>query len=484
MKNFDKVILYLSFVLFFTAVVSCDEDLSSTKPEEKIHNGMIFVDSNPQGIKIFLNEKNTGYLTPDTLKWLQEGLYGITLKNDLLRDTFIVSSAVDGKVQELFVDYYSNPKMRGKISCLSVPEGADIYLNDVFTGKITPDTLVDLFPMEYKLKFMKENHRSDSLISTVLSNKVTHAVLTLADTSLWVDYHSGNSGLSSNFVSAIEFDKKNNLWIGTQDRGLIYHNSENWVIYNTSNSILPSERIQKIISHEDEIWVGTIAGIVRIINDSWDLITKSNSPLSSDYIEDLAIDHNGVLWIATDDGLASFYTGSWNLFVPDNSEIPGRYITSIAVDDLNNKWIGTLNNGIAMFDGNAFTIYSENNGAIVNDKIQDISIRQNGEVWAAHIPIQSKIENVSYYSDEQWRVPNFDSQLKKVNRIFCDDLNFVWILTEGGIYLNKFSGAVTLYNKDNSRIIVNNISDAARDKAGNIWFAQLGGGIVKFKGAK
>ncbi|MCO6473002.1 MAG: PEGA domain-containing protein [Melioribacteraceae bacterium] len=484
MKTFLNKILFLLFLVFITAVTSCDEELSSTKPEGRVHNGMIFVDSNPHGIQIYLNEINTGYFTPDTLKWLQDGLYVITLKNELLRDTFIVLSAIDGEVQELFVDYYSNPKMRGKISCLSVPEGADIYLNDEFTGKITPDTLVDLFPMEYKIKFVKENHRSDSLISTVLSNKITHAVLTLADTSLWVDYHSGNSGMSSNFISTIEFDKNNNLWIGTQDKGFIYYDYENWLTFSPSNSILPSERIQKIISNGDEIWVGTTAGIVKIINDSWELITKTNSPLLSDYIEDIEVDLNGVFWIATDNGLASYNSGTWHLYFPDNSQIPGRYITSIAVDGFNKKWIGTLDNGIAMFDGNNFTIYSEDNGALVNNKIQDISIRENGEIWAAHVPIQNKTENVSYFSSGQWRVPNFDSQLKKVNRIICDELNYVWLLTEGGIFVNKFSGAVTLYNKENSRIIVNNISDASRDKAGYIWFAELGGGIVKFKGSK
>lgn len=482
--RFRNIIVSAILLLLIIFMSGCNEELSSTQPEGKIPNGFVFIDSNPQGIKIYLNEKNTGYFTPDTIKWLKDGEYLITLKNDLLRDTSFVINAVDGEVKEIFVDYFSNPKMRGKISCLSVPEGAEIYLDDVFTGKLTPDTLVDLFPKNYKLKFVKENHRSDSLISTVLSNKITHAVLTLADTSLWVDYHAGNSGLISNFITAIEIDNKNNLWIGTKDRGLVYYDHNNWISYTPSNSILPSERIQQILSKQNETWIGTTAGIIRVINNTWELINENNSPLTSDYVEDIAADLNGVVWIATDEGLASYDNGNWNLFVPENSQLPGRYITSIAVDQFNYKWIGTLNNGVAVYDGNNFSNYSEGNDALANNKIQDVSIRQNGEIWIAYIPIQNKNEKVGYFSNGQWRIPNFDPQLNKVNRIYCDGNNYVWFLTEGGIFVNKFSGAVTHYNKENSRLIVNNISDAKRDMSGSIWFGELGGGIVKFKGAK
>ena len=53
----------------------------------------------------------------------------------------------------------------------------------------------------------------------------------------WVVYNTSNSGLPSDTVNAIAIDGNGNKWIGTYDRGLAKFDGTNWTVYDTSNSV-------------------------------------------------------------------------------------------------------------------------------------------------------------------------------------------------------------------------------------------------------
>ena len=80
-KGYNFVILTILSVL---SAVSCKREIYTGVTEPSVfQNGRIFVNSNPKRASIYLNGRNTGQVTPDTLKWLDNGTYDITLKLNL-----------------------------------------------------------------------------------------------------------------------------------------------------------------------------------------------------------------------------------------------------------------------------------------------------------------------------------------------------------------------------------------------------------------
>ncbi|NOX19195.1 MAG: PEGA domain-containing protein [Chlorobi bacterium] len=175
-------LLLIIFAFFFAA--GCNDEISSSKPEEFLENNMIFVDSNPQGAHIFLDGRNTAFVTPDTLKWLDVKSYDATLKMEYFRDTSFQITVASSNVNNIFIDYTMNLKMYGAVKFISTPSGADIYFDGIFTGKTTPDALLHVFPGEHVVIFELENYIPDTFMVYVYSSITTDAVSQLEQDSL------------------------------------------------------------------------------------------------------------------------------------------------------------------------------------------------------------------------------------------------------------------------------------------------------------
>jgi ligand-binding sensor domain-containing protein len=78
-------------------------------------------------------------------------------------------------------------------------------------------------------------------------------------------------------------------------------------LFTANNSMLPSDIIAAIEVNAGLQWFGTPAGLAHKNGDNWKVFTTSNSNLPSNNIKQLYIDHNddGSLWIATADGKLS-----------------------------------------------------------------------------------------------------------------------------------------------------------------------------------
>ncbi|MCA1744726.1 MAG: hybrid sensor histidine kinase/response regulator, partial [Bacteroidales bacterium] len=95
---------------------------------------------------------------------------------------------------------------------------------------------------------------------------------------VWTSYQSGNlttkQSIISNSLNAIFSDTKGRIWIGTKESGLTLYNPDEDAFrkpFDTSNG-MPSNKIYSIIDDaEDNIWVCTEGGIVRIASDLSDI---------------------------------------------------------------------------------------------------------------------------------------------------------------------------------------------------------------------
>jgi len=107
---------------------------------------------------------------------------------------------------------------------------------------------------------------------------------------------------------SITSDKQNNIWVGTDENGLIKFDNSIISLYNTSNSGLPCNCVSTVgIDSLNNIWIGTCsAGLVKYDGTTWTIYDTSNSSIPSNFVKAIVIDSLNNKWIGTDAGLAVF----------------------------------------------------------------------------------------------------------------------------------------------------------------------------------
>jgi hypothetical protein len=473
-------------LIFLPLIISCDKEVFTGPPEEPpVQNAQIAIQSNPAGAKIWLNGKNLGITTPDTIKWLKTDSYVITLKLGLFKDSIFTANAVDNSLLSMYIDYYLNPGHFGKIECKSNPIGADILLNDVNTGFQTPHIFSGLFPGAYKIKLTYPEHRADSTVVTVRGGRTINYTAVMNDTTKWVTYNVSNSPIQANHISSIAADENNIKWIGSGDKGLARFDGKNWTIYNRKNSALPFDAINCItVDPQNNVWIGTIGGLIVISGSTW---IDYTSKLPSSFVTSVAFDKSGRAWIGTNTGLVKYDGNTWQVFSVDNSGIAGNFVLSIAVDSKDRIWFGTNAFGIGMFDGIKWEVYNMSNmnlGANLGNGISSIAADDNGMIWAAHIsdPLAYEDGGLSRFDGTHWKrilIPGV--QVEQIEDIYVDGNNFKWLSTYGGVARFSQPDNPLIFTAQNSKLPVNQVKGIMFDKNGDLWFATFGGGLTKLK---
>ncbi len=193
----------------------------------------------------------------------------------------------------------------------------------------------------------------------------------------------------NDYVMCLKEDQHENIWIGTwYGLSLFKHseivkanqNSANIINFlnkpNDQNSLTNNTIMSLIEDRDGTIWVGTLAGINRIMQTDGDYKFESNfensngESLRNKKILELCEDNTGDIWFSTQDGgicLLDVNTGIYKEFNSSNG-FYDHIINSISQDSLGILWLGT-NNGLCRFDPQNFTfnIYYTEDGLLSND---------------------------------------------------------------------------------------------------------------------
>lgn len=168
------------------------------------------------------------------------------------------------------------------------------------------------------------------------------------------------------------------------------------------------------------------------------------------------------LWLATNGGLVKYNktTGENIFYNKGNSYIPDNFINNLVKDAKGNIWFTCHFNGIAMFDGAAFTRFNDENSSIPS--IQwNVSIQTDtkGNIWFG------SLRNVVKYNGNTWEIWETGSPISSSNMVHCvfvDSNDDVWVAGEWGIgviindkftYFNEITGDFNCIAADNNGII-------------------------------
>ena len=117
-----------------------------------------------------------------------------------------------------------------------------------------------------------EDEKGNLYFSLVNYNKVAddddkEGLAILKPGGKWLHYNDKNSGMPSNRVNNILYDKfEHVLWLGTDQSGIVRFNlKDGWENYNNVNSPAPGHTIYQLVQNsKGDIYVTTANGLLRL----------------------------------------------------------------------------------------------------------------------------------------------------------------------------------------------------------------------------
>ena len=265
---------------------------------------------------------------------------------------------------------------------------------------------------------------------------------------------------------------------------LVVAQSQEWMVFDTSNSTIPSNYVTSIAEDlEGNIWVGTYGGLISISENVWRIYNTNNSNLPSNGIETIAVDSNNVKWIGlSNNGLVKYYNDIWEQYDAQNLILSSSCVTQIIVDKYNRKWVAA--GSVLVIDDTSLISYTVENSGLPSGNIPSIDVNDLLNVWICMqsiIPIYAG--GLVKYDGTDWTIYNYDTPGFSTGNIYyveCDK-DTIWVGTDWG--LSKYDGLQWVtYLEENSGLPDNHVNSILADPDGTKWIG-VGRATFDRKGA-
>nr|WP_268820552.1 EAL domain-containing protein [Paraglaciecola sp. G1-23] len=309
-------------------------------------------------------------------------------------------------------------------------------------------------------------------------------------------YDKTNSTLKSNEIYTLAIDRNGELLVATDEDLYLYdRQSNNFLPFIVNGEKLPNE-VKVIFSEQDKTWIGSLSqGLFLLdhVSNTLHDLKKENKwevQIPANYIYEIK-QINNEYWIGTEQGayvVNIIAAETISLNTSSSPAIVGQEVRSIIQDGGNNIWLGT-STGISILDANKNTLvtYNEQNNidfGLNSSHFFKLFVDSNNSIWLGtysggaykHNPNNSKIKLFNHSAKNEnslsgnliWGVKEdvngniwlatqtdginmFDPKTKSFKRyltdfkhhiwsITIDDIQRIWIASNGGIFVYKFNG--------------------------------------------
>lgn len=304
--------------------------------------------------------------------------------------------------------------------------------------------------------------------------------------SIWMLYNTENSIIPSNVVRSIDIDSKGIVWASTEE-GIVKIENNKWSVIDAKNSPLPEIKNGKTfvfdlkVDKKDRIWISSLGGTFMFDGANWKKFDKTNSPLRG--FETITVDRTGAIWFGSGIGLIKYNGNEWNEYNTKNCKIPSNSIKDVYLDHNNILWVST-NQGLTCFKNGIWTVYNTENSKLPNNNIYGIGGDSQGNLWFGSGGVGSKGGLVKIDSLNNWTVYSKENSKLPSNTIWGLEIDnnsgLIWL----GVYsagLVCFDGTNwEMYNSSNS-IVPDFVHSIAIDPNGAKWIGTSGGLIYTTK---
>ena len=251
-------------------------------------------------------------------------------------------------------------------------------------------------------------------------------------------------------IHAILCQMFSRIWMATEGDGLFMYDAKTKELknyrYESEQSGLNSNYVRSLeLDTENRLWVGTYSGlnIYKEATDNFSSIKSSEiqeGSLSQNSVRSIFKDSQGGMWLGTYWGGLNYYHPLCNRFqrikhVPFLNSLSNNVVSCIVEDSEHNLWIGTSDGGLNFYDST------------------------------------SKL-----YKNYLFKSGSLDVPFKDIKTVYVDeehDKVYVGAHTGGMMALQRKSGRVEYFNRQNSNLPSNNIYSIISDENGGLWVASL-----------
>lgn len=248
--------------------------------------------------------------------------------------------------------------------------------------------------------------------------------------------YTTKDGLTSNDVRSLVCDRAGNMWVATWGGKVLKFdkNQGRFVQIPALNDIVYSLVSSLMIDRNDNLWIGTLEGIVRYDLNSGNIKTfRTIDGLTDNDISCIFEAHNGEIWIGTKQKGITVYNGkSFKTYYRENG-LTYNSISSIAEDKSKNLWIGTEGGGVFVYNGKAFINYKIKNG-LISDFISLIVTDKKGNVWLGTNKGISKFDASKKQFYTYTSGDGFTGVETKLRAVYQDRASRLWFGTVNGVY--------------------------------------------------
>lgn len=258
-----------------------------------------------------------------------------------------------------------------------------------------------------------------------------------------------------------------------------------WVVFDTLNSMLPSNQVQAIAADSGSVWIGTADGLARYDGSAWQVFDTTNTPLKSSFITALATDGKGGVWVGTGKGVGWFDGNQWLVFDSSNAPFTDNFVTAIARGPSGVIWIGT-EDGLVQRNDSTWVLFNDSTSGFIEDLVRSVSVDPDGTLWVGSFDTFNFVGRIWKYDGIQWTSTRLD--LKGLPSSFPEALvagtsTLRWLGTSGttGGALVRITGDQwNIFDRFNSGLPNSGVASIALEDT-LVWMA-TGAGLVSFDG--
>ena len=383
--------------------------------------GNIFCDSKPEKAEIFLNDKNTGAVTPSTLYEILPGNYEVRYHLQNYQDDSVNITVSSGNTSNVSMSLLDTLMWQ-----IYNTTNSPIKINDLTCIGVDKNDVVWVGTEGYGVMSFNGSTWSGSQLFPVLPDKN---------------------------INCITVDNNNVMFFGT-NRGFVTYDGSQEKVYSYRTAVLPDYTINAICFDSSGNWyIGTLGGVSK------------------------SIMLNGArIWTTLGISLAPDALGR-------NPMVPDGHINCLICDNDQNLWVGMNSMGISIIkkDNTDWQLDNNNNSHILNDNIRAFALSPSGSVWVG-FGYNGYSCGLSYYDGASWHNIGFLPTYSQTNAIFIDKYNTKWVATNQGLVEITSTSKVTTFNKATTNLPIDDVTGIAQDSKGNIWISTYGGGLVEYKG--
>jgi diguanylate cyclase (GGDEF)-like protein len=285
----------------------------------------------------------------------------------------------------------------------------------------------------------------------------------------WTE-RGADAGLTQDTAVAAQEDLKGRLWVATATGGLDCFDGRRRKLHFDSRNGLPSDRVLSLlVMHDGSVWLGTSAGLARIVDEQVQTISVNAGLLPSGAVTALAESQDQALWVGTQVGTyrQRFGEHQFEKMTPDAFD---DVVLAILPDSASQALIGTSQHGLLLVrDGRSESVRGENPGHAW--QVDALLRSDDGSIWVGGNQGLLRLRNTPF------------STLGKEQGLADENVQGVLQTSDGDVWIGTHSGLERLHEGQMSRIAADSLSNQpilalTQANDGGVWVGTSTNGAV------